>query len=82
MTSPVHRTTYTVEVFSRGPFVPASDDDDPFDLMAIHYAITEGDCVGNVERTHEMIVPPSALTSELLRIGNDGSFFTQDEEQS
>jgi hypothetical protein len=76
----IHRTVYTVEVFSRGPFHPDGGDNDPFDLAEINYAITEGDCIGNVEISHQMIVPPEAVEGELLRIGNDGSFFDEDED--
>lgn len=77
MSADIHKTTYTVEVFSRGPFSPPGGECDPFDLAEINYAITEGDCIGNVECTHEMVVPPEAVQGELERIGNDGSFFDE-----
>ena len=75
MTS-IYRTVYEVEVFSEGPFeVNGHGDSDPFDLEAISYAITDGECIGNVTRKDSAVVPPSKVRDELLRIGNDGGFF-------
>lgn len=71
----IYRTVYQVEVFSEGPFQSASRDDDPFGLKDIDYAITDGDCIGNVELVSDEIVPPEKVEQELLRIGNDGTFF-------
>jgi hypothetical protein len=76
----VHRTTFLVEVFSDGPFVTTTNDYDPFDLQAINYAITEGDCIGNVQVHDVERVPEDLLREHLLRIGNDGTFFDREEE--
>lgn len=76
----IHRTTFTVEVFSPGPFVvPPTEDQDPFNLGYINYAITDGECIGHVEVTSTMVVPPEAVEGELLRIGNDGTFFNEED---
>lgn len=69
---PVYRTVYTVEVFSRGPYEPIGSEEE---LAQINYDITYGDCIGNVECRSTEIVPPEKIEAELLRIGNDGSFF-------
>jgi hypothetical protein len=77
----IYRTVFQVEVFSEGPFFSEGGDDDPFDLESIHYAIVEGDCIGNVERVSEEIVPAENLRDELIRIGNDGEFFAYLDEE-
>jgi hypothetical protein len=76
----IHRTVFQVEVFSRGPFVPNGGDSDPFDLAEINYAITEGGCIGMVERVSSEIVPADKVEAEMLRIGNDGTFFDDDDD--
>jgi hypothetical protein len=76
----IHHTVFTVEVFSRGPYEPA-DDHNLSDLAAIDYAINEGDCIGNVHRVFHEVVLPEKVESELLRIGNDGTFFNSDPEE-
>ena len=65
----IHKTTFTVEVFSRGPY------DDYCDLSQIQYDITEGDCIGNYFSVSQEIVDPAEIESEMIRIGNDGDFF-------
>lgn len=75
MAEPIYRTTYKVEVFSEGPFQPNAGPGDPFDLETINYEICEGPCIGNVEMVSAEVVPPEQVEAELLRIGNDGSFF-------
>lgn len=74
------RTVFQVEVFSEGPFSAGGTDNDPFGLNEIAYAITEGDCIGSIEEISSDVVPASKVTSELLRIGNDGSFFESAED--
>lgn len=76
-TEPIHRTTLTVEVFSRGPLTMGDCDGDPFDLETINYLITEGPCIGNVEVTGTDIIPAGEVEAHLLRIGNDGTFFEE-----
>lgn len=71
----VHRTVFTVEVFSEGPFDADGSDDGPFPLAEINHAITDGDCIGMVDRVSAEPVPADELEAHLLRIGNDGSFF-------
>lgn len=75
MSDPIFRTVYQVEVFSEGPFEAAGGDNDPFDLSAINYAICEGDCVGSVNQVSSEVIPSELVASELIRIGNDGSYF-------
>jgi len=71
----IYRTVFTIEVLSDGPLNLAMRDDDPFDLLAINYEITDGDCVGNVRQTLSEIVPTDKVRDELVAIGNDGTFF-------
>lgn len=71
----VYRTVFTVEVFSRGPYVVPEE----FDALAdISYAITDGPHIGWVEQTSQEIVPPADVEAHMLRIHNDGSFFEED----
>ena len=72
MTEPIHRTVYTVEVFSIGPFDAGLDP-----LGNINYAIHEGDCIGNVEQTSIEAVPREEIKAHMLRIGNAGDFFEE-----
>lgn len=67
---PVYRTVFAIEVFSLGPYSPRDDS-----LEGIAYEIMEGDCIGNYAEIESGIVPPEALEGELVRIGNDGTFF-------
>ena len=73
----IFRTVYEVEVFSVGPF---ATDPEESDLLAIDYAISEGDCIGSVSRTSSEPVPPDKVRDHLLRIGNEGDFFSLEDE--
>lgn len=73
---PIYRAVYQVEVFSRGPF----ENDSMVDLETIAYAITEGDCIGDLGLMSNEIVPEDQVQEELLRIGNDGTFFDFEKE--
>jgi hypothetical protein len=79
----IYKTVFKITVLSEEPFDEggASDDNDPFDLSAINYAITEGDCVGQVTQDSCVLVPPSEVEAELLALGNDGSFFRGEEDE-
>lgn len=46
-----------------------------WDLKDVEYAITDGDCIGDVQHESTEMVPASKVVSELIAIGNDGSFF-------
>lgn len=72
----IYRTVFQIEVFSEGPLDVEVDDNDPFNLKEIAYAITEGDCIGNVEQISSEAVRPDEVKGHLLRIGNDGHFFS------
>lgn len=74
----IYRTVFQVEVFSDGPYVASHRDDDPFGLKDIDYSISEGDCIGNVEEISSEEVPTDKIEAELVRIGNDGTFFERD----
>lgn len=74
----IYRTVFEVEVLSEGPFNPNGGDTDPFDLAAINYAITEGDCIGNCEQKSSDVVPDDEVVDALCAIGNTGSFFDLD----
>lgn len=76
MPKDIRRTVIQVEVFSEGPFYADGGENDPFDLAAINYAISEGDCIGSTDVVVDSeVVPPAEVEAHLLRIGNDGSFF-------
>lgn len=77
---PIFRTVFQVEVFSRGSLNLAARDDDPFNLKGINYEICEGECIGMVKETSSEQVPALDLESHLLRIGNDGHFFDDPDE--
>lgn len=64
----IYRTLVEVEIFGEQPFVSVDLDD-------INHAITDGDCIGNVQITSSEPVPAEDLRGHLLRIGNDGTFF-------
>ncbi|HVT77936.1 MAG TPA: hypothetical protein VHD87_12960 [Acidimicrobiales bacterium] len=74
--SAIYRTVYQVEVLSEGPFVPPElGDNDPFDLLAIHYEITEGACVGKVIEVSSVEIPADHIRDALRAVGNDGELF-------
>jgi hypothetical protein len=66
----VYRTMFTVEVFSRGPL-----DVSTLTLDDIAYEITEGNCIGDYYAASQDVVSPDDVVSEMIRIGNDGTFF-------
>lgn len=72
MADSIYRTVYHVEVFSRGPFEVS---DEGAVLEEISYAITEGDCIGDISEVSSEVVAPERVRSELVRIGNTGGFF-------
>jgi hypothetical protein len=69
----IYKTTFTVTVFSQD--TPAVDLES---LSAIEYAITEGDCIGDLAVASVEEVPEDTLRDELVAIGNDGTFFDND----
>lgn len=72
----IYRTVYKVEVFSQGNFELESDGEESV-LTQIDYAISEGDCIGMVSWESSVRVPKTKVKQELLRIGNDGTFFEE-----
>ena len=79
MSDPIHKTEIKITVLSRGPFVVEGDDNDPFDLAAINYAITYGDCLGQTEEISSAQIPADKVVEECIALGNDGEFFNDDE---
>jgi len=71
----IYKTKFVITVLSDGPVNFNGGDNDPFDLREINYAITEGDCLGQVERVSQEEVPADKVESESIALGNDGSFF-------
>jgi hypothetical protein len=63
----VHSTIFTVEVISDGPYHVE-------DLSQIAYDIDEGDHIGTVSRVSSRVIRKKSVLSNLLRIGNDGSW--------
>jgi hypothetical protein len=75
----IYKTQFKITVLSEEwPFGLEGGDNDPFDLLAINYAIVEGDCIGSVEKLGSSIVPENEVNKELLAIGNDGTFFNRE----
>lgn len=77
----IYKTKFTITVLSEDePFRTSGLDNDPFDLLAIHQAIYDGECIGSVKRLGSLVVPDDRVEAELVAIGNDGTFFdTQDD---
>jgi hypothetical protein len=76
----IYRTVMLIEVYSRGPLDLTDRDDDPFELLAVNYEITDGDCIGDVHTVGEYLVDDADLVKHLVSIGNDGTFFDDEEE--
>lgn len=74
---PIYRTVFQVEVFSRGPFDLSTTPDTVSDLAAIDHEISEGPCIGYIEQVSSEVVAPENVDAELIRIGNDGTFFEE-----
>jgi len=63
-----YRTVLQVEVLSEDPF-------DITDLGAVNYAITDGDCSGQVEIVESETVTPNRMAELLTAQGSDPGFF-------
>lgn len=80
----VFRTVYEVEVFSEGPldlWEGHFPDGDESVLRQIDYMTSEGPCIGMVTWKSSEPIPAHEVEENLVRIGNDGDFFTNDEEE-
>lgn len=77
----IYKTEFKITILSEDqPFeVDQGYSGDPFDLLLINSAITDGDCVGNVESLGSSVVPQENVEKELIALGNDGTFFNRDE---
>jgi hypothetical protein len=64
-----YKTTIKIEVLSEDKPV------DDLDLYSIEYAITEGDCSGDIEFTEVKELTPKECAEELEKQGSDSSFF-------
>lgn len=80
MADQIYRTVFSVEVLSDGPLILDGGDNDPFDLEAINWAITTGECVGSVEQVSTDVVPTGEVVSHLERLGSDATFFNRNED--
>ena len=79
MSKTVYRTVFQVEVFHDEPIDAYPD----IDLLPeMHYLITDGPFIGNVEELSSDVVPAEDVETELVRIGNDGSFFDEADDDS
>lgn len=79
----IFRTVYEIEVFSEGPLDlwEGEEPENPNALQQIDYLITEGPCIGMVTWKSSERVPSHEVQTNLVRIGNDGEFFLNDEEE-
>jgi hypothetical protein len=78
----VYKTVLQITVLSEGPLqIGSNDDSDPFDLVEINYAITEGSCLGDVEQVSSELVPSEKVEAACLELGNDGAFFNDEDEE-
>lgn len=71
----IRKVTLTVTVLSREEDARHIDE---YSLQDIHYAITEGEMIGSFEIASNEVVPVEDVTDELLAIGNDGLFFSEE----
>jgi hypothetical protein len=73
----IYKTIITVTVLSDTPL-------EFDDLAELEHAISYGDCVGMHEVGTHQVVDPQCVSTELLALGNDGTFFDSldEEEQS
>jgi hypothetical protein len=71
----VWQTVIKVTVLSEDG--PIGDD---VDLAGINYAISEGDCIGEVEITSRQRMDPRWVRRKLVAIGNDGTFFDSEDD--
>ena len=77
MSKTVYRTVFQVEVFHDAPLDVAWD---PDVLPELHYLITDGPYIGNIEQISNDVVSADDVTTELIRIGNDGAFFNEEDD--
>lgn len=71
---PVYKTTFEVVVFSQEPLTQEHD------LADLAYEMSEGDMIGAYKTVKvETITDSEELNKELVAIGNDGSFFFEEE---
>ena len=85
MSQKYFKTIYAVTVLSeKTPF--SVDLENENILEQIHTAISEGDCIGEVEETAVEELSTEEMRDALVEAGNDGSFFPsldeEDEEES
>lgn len=89
MPEKIFKRTYTVTVLSRESDMREVDtmpdgndpDFDPFDLLALNYAINEGPWLGQIDSSEWTEVPADQVEHEQLALGNDGSFFEDPDDE-
>lgn len=74
MPEQIYKHVVHVVVFSEHPTLEETLGDD-WCLQDVDWAITDGDCIGNVTHESTEPVPADRLHEELMAIGNDGTFF-------
>jgi len=70
-----YKTVYSVVVLSEETPIHSYDD-----LAAIHYAITDGDCSGEVSKVSEEEVSAPEMAKLLIAQSSDPGFFSLDAE--
>lgn len=70
------KTTFTITVLTEDS--PVSDGVNIIDVVR---DFTDGDSIGDVQRTSANEVPADKIKDELLAIGNDGTFFNLGDEE-
>jgi hypothetical protein len=74
MTEKIHKTTIVVTVLSKGPL--------DFDSLGdLHEKIDTGPYLGNYAVKNDEILLPEKVKDECLELGNDGSFFGDDDSE-
>lgn len=74
MAKQIYKHTVIVTVLSEHDDL-AKDCGDEWDLESISYQITHGSCIGDYTYESVVLIPPQDLEAELIKIGNDGTFF-------
>jgi hypothetical protein len=71
----IYETEIRVLVLSRGPLDP------DMTLSQIDAEMSDGDCIGTWEAVDANELDPDAVRDELRRMGNDGTFFDDEDSE-
>lgn len=72
----IRRTVVRVELLRQGCSVEDEEGINPYDLTALQAVLKAPNCIGNIDvEVDDELVLPEDVEEELIRIGNDGTFF-------